>query len=216
MTFRSPVPGASFRVWTSTILWIIVDDVTFQSGLPNCLSGTRGAPRKHNRRKFVQSTFTNNIKHDQHRSATICLLPAGIDRSSEWEKFRSFTLEPSPAHFRARTNIIAQTPELNGMTLLHATAKCNPPPELVLDMIEICPDLLAARDCLGRTPLHVAAGSGVAPLLIQILAHVYPSACDVQDVDGKTPLHFACDSSSVLFEDDHNNESATHLWAQQP
>eukprot|EP00985_Skeletonema_marinoi_P020287 scaffold12004_cov89-Skeletonema_marinoi.AAC.2 len=140
----------------------------------------------------------------------------GLIEAREWEKFRSFTLEPSPAHFRARTNVIAQTPECYGMTLLHAAAKCNPPPELVLDMIEICPDLLAARDCLGRTPLHVAAGSGVAPILIQILAHVYPSACDVQDVDGKTPLHFACDSSSVLFEDDHNNESATHLWAQQP
>ena len=133
----------------------------------------------------------------------------GLIEAREWEKFRSFTLEPSPAHFRARTNVIAQTPECYGMTLLHAAVKCNPPPELVLDMIEICPDLLAARDCLGRTPLHVAAGSAAAPILIQILAHVYPSACDVQDVDGKTPLHFACDSSSVLFEDDHNNESAT-------
>ena len=140
----------------------------------------------------------------------------GLIEAREWETFRSFTLEPSPEHFRARTNVIAQTPELNGMTLLHAAVKCDPPPELVLDMIEICPDLLAARDCLGRTPLHVAAGSGVAPMLIQILAHVYPSACDVQDVDGKTPLHFACDSSSVLFEDDNHNESATHQWAQQP
>jgi len=79
----------------------------------------------------------------------------------------------------------------------------------VLDMIAICPDLLAARDCLGRTPLHVAAGSAADPRLIKILAHVCPPACDVQDVDGKTPLHFACDSSCELFEDDHNNESAT-------
>ena len=76
-------------------------------------------------------------------------------------------------------------------------------------MIEICPDLLSARDCLGRTPLRVAAGSAVDPRLIKILAHVCLAACDVQDVDGKTPLHFACDSSSVLFEDVHNNESAT-------
>ena len=76
----------------------------------------------------------------------------GLIEAREWETFRSFTLEPSPVHFRARTNVIAQTPELNGMTLLHAALKCDPPPELVLDMIEICPDLLAARDCLGRTP----------------------------------------------------------------
>eukprot|EP00984_Skeletonema_dohrnii_P022442 scaffold11572_cov95-Skeletonema_dohrnii-CCMP3373.AAC.2 len=96
------------------------------------------------------------------------------------------------------------------MTLLHAAVKCNPPTELVLDMIEICPDLLAARDCLGRTPLHVAAGSAAAPRLIKILAHVCPPACEVQDVDGKTPLHFACDSSCELFEDkDDETESAT-------
>ena len=95
------------------------------------------------------------------------------------------------------------------MTLLHAAVKCNPPLELVLDMIEICPELTAARDCLGRTPLHVAAGSGAAPSLIKILVHVYPAACDVQDADGKTPLHFACDSSCVLFADDTKKESST-------
>ena len=128
--------------------------------------------------------------------------------AQNWELFRSYALEPSPAHFRARTNIIAQIPEFNGMTLLHAAMKCDPPPELVLEMIEICPDLTAARDCLGRTPLHVAAGSAVAPRLIKILAHIYPDACDVQDIDGKTPLHFACDSSSVLFEDDDETDKA--------
>jgi len=133
----------------------------------------------------------------------------GLIEAREWETFRSCALEPSPAHFRARTNVATQTPEFNGTTLLHAVVKCDPPQELVLDMIEICPDLLSARDCLGRTPLHVAAGSAADPRLIKILAHVCLAACDVQDVDGKTPLHFACDSSSVLFEDVHNNESAT-------
>ena len=126
----------------------------------------------------------------------------GLIDARKWEAFRSYALEPSPAHFRARTNVIAQIPEFNGMTLLHAALKCDPPPELVLDMIEICPDLTAVRDCLGRTPLHIAAGSAVAPRLIKIIAHVYPDACDAQDIDGRTPLHFACDSSSVLFEDD--------------
>ena len=131
----------------------------------------------------------------------------GLIDARKWDTFRSYALEPSPAHFRARTDVIAQIPEFNGMTMLHAALKCDPPQQLVLDMITICPDLLAARDCLGRTPLHVAAGSAAAPRLIKILA--CPVACDVQDVDGKTPLHFACDSSSVLFQDDHNNESAT-------
>jgi hypothetical protein len=123
----------------------------------------------------------------------------------DWETFRSCTLEPTPTHFRALTNTIARIPELNGMTLLHAAVRSDPPPKLVLEMIEICPGLLAARDCLGRTPLHVAAGSAAAPSLIKMLAHVCPAACDIQDVDGKTPLHFACDSSCELFEDNDDD-----------
>ena len=133
----------------------------------------------------------------------------GLIDAREWDTFRSYTLEPSPAHFRARTDIIAQIPEFNGMTLLHAAVKCDPPLELVRDMIRICPELTAARDCLGRTPLHVAAGSGAAPSLIQILVCACPAACDVQDADGKTPLHFACDSSCVLFADDHRNKESS-------
>ena len=129
----------------------------------------------------------------------------GLIDAREWDTFRSYTLEPSPAHFRARTDIIAQIPEFNGMTLLHAAVKCGPPLELVRDMIRICPELTAHRDCLGRTPLHVAAGSGAAPSLIKILVHVCPAACDVQDADGKTPLHFACDSSCVLFASDNDD-----------
>ena len=88
------------------------------------------------------------------------------------------------------------------MTLLHAVVRCNPPLDIVTKMIEICPDLPAAKDCLGRTPLHVAAGSAAKPRLIKLIAHAHPASCDAQDEDGKTPLHFACDISCVLFEDD--------------
>lgn len=126
----------------------------------------------------------------------------GLIDARQWDKFRSYALEPSPAHFRARVRVISQIPEFNGMTLLHAAVKCDPPIDLVLDMIEICPDLTAAKDCLGRTPLHIAAGSSASPRLIKILAHVRPDSCDTQDIDGKTPLHFACDTSCELFEDD--------------
>ena len=131
----------------------------------------------------------------------------GLIDARQWETFRSYTFEPSPAHFRARVGVISQIPEFNGMTLLHATVKCDPPIDLVLEMINICPELTAARDCLGRTPLHVATGSSASPILIRLLVHSYPAACDTQDIDGRTPLHFACDSSCVLFEGDNNDES---------
>jgi ankyrin repeat protein len=73
---------------------------------------------------------------------------------------------------------------------------------MVAKMMKICPDLPAAKDCLGRTPLHVAAGSAATPSLIKLIAHAHPASCDAIDEDGKTPLHFACDSSCELFEDD--------------
>ena len=131
----------------------------------------------------------------------------GLIDARQWEAFRSYALEPTPAHFRARVNVIAQATELNGMTLLHAVVRCNPPIDLVLDMLEMCPELIGTRDSLGRTPLHVATGSVASPDLIKILAHVCPTACDTQDIDGKTPLHFACDSSRVLFESDITGET---------
>jgi hypothetical protein len=123
-----------------------------------------------------------------------------IDRQ-DWRTFRFAALSNS-AYFRAITNAIANCPETNGMTLLHAVVRCNPPLDLVAKMMEICPDLPAAKDCLGRTPLHVAAGSAATPNLIKLIAHAHPASCDATDDDGKTPLHFVCDSSCELFEDD--------------
>ena len=90
------------------------------------------------------------------------------------------------------------------MTLLHAIVRYSPPLDIVAKMIEMCPDLPAAKDCIGRTPLHVAAGSSANPILIKLIAHACPASCEAKDEDGKTPLHFACDSSCELFEEDFN------------
>jgi len=95
------------------------------------------------------------------------------------------------------------------MNLLHAVARYGAPLTIVAKMIEICPELPSATDCLGRTPLHVAAGMGASPALIKLIAHACPAACDAPDEDGKTPLHFACDSSCELFEDDADNKTTS-------
>jgi ankyrin repeat protein len=137
---------------------------------------------------------------------SIAILLDLIDKQ-DWQTFQSAALSSS-AFFRALTAAIANCPEFNGMTLLHAVVRCNPPLDIVTKMIEICPDLPAAKDCLGRTPLHVAAGSAAKPRLIKLIAHAHPASCDAQDEDGKTPLHFACDSSCVLFEDDDNTNQS--------
>jgi len=123
--------------------------------------------------------------------------------SRDWETFRSAVLS-RPALFRHIASAVSSCSELNGMTLLHAVVRYNPPLDVVAQMIRLCPDMSAAKDCLGRTPLHVAAGSKASASLLKLLAHACPAACDAQDQERKTPLHIVCDSSCVLFEDDLN------------
>eukprot|EP00986_Skeletonema_menzelii_P009053 scaffold4031_cov141-Skeletonema_menzelii.AAC.3 len=131
---------------------------------------------------------------------SITVLLNAISRQ-DWELVQSIAIS-NPATFRAIANAIGNSPEFNGMTLLHAVVRFNPPLDVVTKMVDICPDQLAAKDCLGRTPLHVAAGSSAEPRLIKLIANAYPASCDATDEDGKTPLHFACDTSFELFEDD--------------
>ena len=130
----------------------------------------------------------------------------GCIESQDWQTFEKLTLS-NPKTFRALCKAIARCKEFHGMTLLHAVVRYDPPLTIVGKMIDICPDLPSAMDCLGRTPLHVAAGLGAASGLIKFLAASWPDACTAQDEDGKTPLHFACDTSCELFEDDSNNKS---------
>ena len=129
--------------------------------------------------------------------------------SRDWETLSAILTKP--ALFRHVACAISSCSEFNGMTFLHAVVRCNPPLDIVAQIIHLCPDMLSTTDCLHRTPLHVAAGSSntSAPLL-KLLAHACPAACEVQDVEGKTPLHFACDSSCVLFQEDHDRNNTSH------
>jgi ankyrin repeat protein len=106
------------------------------------------------------------------------------------------------------------------MTLLHAAARYDAPLAIVSRMIELCPHMTSAQDCLGRTPLHVAAagvGSGATSSnLLKLIAHADPAVCDVQDEEMKTPLHIACDNSCVLFEEDHDECDGADLPPPPP
>ncbi|KAL7448727.1 hypothetical protein ACHAWC_001468 [Mediolabrus comicus] len=112
--------------------------------------------------------------------------------------------------FRNVAGAVSSCSQLNGMTLLHAAARYDAPLAIVSRMIELCPHMTSAQDCLGRTPLHVAAagvGSGATSSnLLKLIAHADPAVCDIQDEEMKTPLHIACDNSCVLFEEDYDDE----------
>eukprot|EP00571_Detonula_confervacea_P012044 CAMPEP_0172308290 /NCGR_PEP_ID=MMETSP1058-20130122/8934_1 /TAXON_ID=83371 /ORGANISM="Detonula confervacea, Strain CCMP 353" /LENGTH=247 /DNA_ID=CAMNT_0013020673 /DNA_START=135 /DNA_END=878 /DNA_ORIENTATION=- len=123
--------------------------------------------------------------------------------ANDWQKINNmFLTDPEGQRsFKYLTALVAKSSSFNGMTILHACAKFNPPSLLVERIIELCPNDTSSQDCLDRTPLHVAAGTGASRNVIKVLVEAHPDACMVQDKDGRTPLHLACDSSCELFED---------------
>ncbi|KAK1733178.1 ankyrin repeat domain-containing protein [Skeletonema marinoi] len=110
--------------------------------------------------------------------------------------------------FKVLSEHIQKCDEFNGMTLLHAVVKYNPPLHILDAMIDAHGDALMGQDCVGRTPLHVACGTGASAEIIRRLVKAYPQACDLQDEDGRLPLHLACDIECVLFEGDQTERAS--------
>ena len=129
----------------------------------------------------------------------------GLIERRDWLKFAQVALS-SPKSYQFISEVINGCADFNGMTLLHAVARYDPPVDLLKNMIQLYPSALRSEDCLGRTPLHVAAGSGASPWVIKLLVCSFPGACSLQDEDGRTALHFVCDTSCELFEDDEPTE----------
>ena len=129
-----------------------------------------------------------------------------LSQSKEWQVIRTLMSTSSPdCLFNLACSItLSSENKLEGMTLLHAVVRSNPPLDIVAKIIRVYPEMLAHRDDFDRTPLHIAADSEVSPMLLKFIARAYPAACDAQDEDGRTPLHYVCDTSSfsyVLFAD---------------
>mmetsp|Transcript_40649 Transcript_40649/g.85387 ORF Transcript_40649/g.85387 Transcript_40649/m.85387 type:complete len:247 (-) Transcript_40649:76-816(-) len=134
-------------------------------------------------------------------SSSLVLLFRLIE-ANDWEKLKIIFLAPEKAKtFQHLSALVAKSTSFNGMTILHACVRFNPPSGIINRMIELCPDAPRSQDCLNRTPLHVAAGTSACPSVLKVLVDSYPDACEFKDKDGRMPLHMACDSSCELFED---------------
>lgn len=121
----------------------------------------------------------------------LCLLLESID-SRNWQVLDQI-LKANPKKFVSVAEAIARSSQLNGMTILHACIRFDPPPIIVQNIIQLSPFSPRCVDCLRRTPLHIAAAVRANPESIRILTDACPEACAIQDADGKTPLHLACD-----------------------
>lgn len=134
----------------------------------------------------------------------LAFLLGTIDEQN-WHAF-GHAVVSNPSVFKTFARKISKSSELNGMTILHACVRHNPPHKIVKLLLDLVPEGPSCVDCLQRTPLHVAAGTRASSQIIKLLAESYPRACAIQDLDGKTPLHLACDSGVELFEGDNEHE----------
>ncbi|KAL3790513.1 hypothetical protein ACHAWO_008596 [Cyclotella atomus] len=140
--------------------------------------------------------MNSNLTKDEY--SYLCLLLQAID-ARKWDTLE-IMLRSDPLKFAAVSEAISRSSNLNGMTVLHASIRFDPPPRLVGLILRLAPFSAGSVDCLNRTPLHIAAAVRANPQTISLLIHSCREACAIQDVDGKTPLHFACDINCELFE----------------
>ena len=130
-----------------------------------------------------------------------------VINNSDW-KALAYLIYKNPTKLQALCRKLVRCPELNGMSILHATLRHNPPETIVNALIKLVPEAPQCVDCLGRLPLHICTGTRADLASVQLLVTAYPQGCCVQDVDGgKTPLHMACDIQCKLFEQDDDEET---------
>ena len=95
----------------------------------------------------------------------------GLFKARDWTVFEEFVLS-NPETFQCISKSIYECEEFNGMTLLHACVRFDPPISVLQKVIELHPQALRKEDCVRRTPLHIAAGSGASSFDIKILTVV--------------------------------------------
>eukprot|EP00042_Codosiga_hollandica_P035568 m.264659 g.264659 ORF g.264659 m.264659 type:complete len:1506 (-) comp54668_c0_seq1:4415-8932(-) len=79
--------------------------------------------------------------------------------------------------------------DADGQTPLHRLTHSASAPACAQALLESCPELLEARDDMGRTALSLAALHGNAPLLEFLLSH--GSDVELRDNARRTPMHWA-------------------------
>jgi len=165
----------------------------------------RASSNKISTQPMASPSSSTPFQIGDHEVECLALLLDLIE-SRNWEAFE-FIITSNPTVFASFAMAVQRSShELNGMTILHASVRFDPPPRIVELLVELVPDSPSRVDCVGRTPLHVAAGSRASPALMGVLARAHPRACATRDDDGKTPLHLACDNECDLFEGGDEDE----------
>lgn len=83
---------------------------------------------------------------------------------------------------------------------LHECLANRKPIEIILALVEACPEAVSLRNMLGEVALHVACFLKSSLEIVQQLVQEYPEGVFVQDDDGMIPLHDACMKSDSSLE----------------
>ena len=79
-----------------------------------------------------------------------------------------------------------------GGNCVHVLCRFDPPLELFIQVVDLCPSKVREVDNENRTPLFMAAASGASAAIVSSLLALYPEAATMRDLDGRTPLIAAC------------------------
>jgi hypothetical protein len=91
-----------------------------------------------------------------------------------------------------------------GGNCVHVLCRFDPPLDLFIQVVDLCPSKVREVDNENRTPLFMAAASGASINVINSLLALYPEAATMRDLDGRTPLIAACmhqDPGAIMTRD---------------
>eukprot|EP01083_Nonionella_stella_P160237 523566_1 len=62
--------------------------------------------------------------------------------------------------------------------------------EILLELIETCPDAVSDKDEFGRIPLHLACRNNISLSGVKALIEAYPESCALKDYNGHTAFTY--------------------------
>lgn len=114
-----------------------------------CLTSSK---KKHTQTPLRMTESKSNLLGKSASTYLILLLK--LIEKGDWYRFSQLALD-EPQAFQSLSNLVSKSSGFNGMSLLHAAARYNPPSNIISKMLELCPDTIEKVDCLNRTALHV-------------------------------------------------------------
>ncbi len=85
--------------------------------------------------------------------------------------------------------------------ILHEICRYQPTPEIIEQILSLCPILARILNNDEQFPLHVAVENGASSDVISLLCKSNPKAPGTKDMNARTPLHLACLEYSNRYND---------------